>query len=245
MTQPPVASGGTFLYAVHCPDAGIFWYHDHVREDIGQPMGLYGNLDVEPTPRRRPTAAPRQAFLILSDVLLDSDSVVPFGLETANFALMGRFGNILLINGQPRWRFDAAAGEVVRLLLTNAASARTFNLSFGNARIKLVASDQGPLRARQVMVPSVVIAPGERYVVDVLFDTPGTVAVVNQVQTVDHFLGEIFPNVDTLGYVTVAGHAARRRDRRSRHCTKIQRQSAATSRDSVPRSTKRRTKSWC
>ena len=80
-------------------------------------------------------------------------------------------------------------------------------------RIKLVASDQGRYE-REVMVPSVVIAPGERYVVDVLFDKPGTVAVVNEVQTVDHFLGEIFPNVDTLGYVTVAGRAARWRSGR-------------------------------
>ena len=48
MTQPPIAPGGHFVYAVHCPDAGVFWYHDHVREDIGQPMGLFGNLLVEP-----------------------------------------------------------------------------------------------------------------------------------------------------------------------------------------------------
>jgi suppressor of ftsI len=212
LTQIPVAPGGAYLYAVHCPDAGIFWYHDHVREDIGQPMGLYGNIDVEPAPTPAPApaatgSAPRDAFLILSDVLLDSATVVPFGLEAPNFALMGRFGNILLINGEPRWHFQAAPGEVVRLLLTNAASARTFNLSFGDARIKLVASDQGRY-AREVMVPSVVIAPGERYVVDVRFDAPGTVAVVNAVQTVDHFLGEIFSNVDTLGQITVAGPRA-------------------------------------
>ena len=39
MTQSPVPPGGTFVYVVHCPDAGIFWYHDHIREDIGQPWG--------------------------------------------------------------------------------------------------------------------------------------------------------------------------------------------------------------
>ena len=207
MTQPPVVPGGEFLYTVHCPDAGVFWYHDHVREDIGQPMGLYGNIQVDPVAATHmAVGAPREAFLILSDMLLDSESVVPFGLESPDFALMGRFGNMLLINGQPRWHFEAAQGEVVRLLLTNAASARTFNLSIGGARMKLVASDQGRY-AREVMVSSVVIAPGERYVVDVRFDTPGDAAVVNEVQTVDHFLGEIFPDVDTLGHVTVAGRA--------------------------------------
>ena len=67
---------------------------------------------------------------------------------------------------------QAAPGEVVRVLLTNAASARTFNINFGGAPIKLIASDQGPY-AREVMVPSIVIAPGERYIVDVRFDKPG------------------------------------------------------------------------
>jgi suppressor of ftsI len=206
VTQAAVAPGGSFLYTVHCPDAGIFWYHDHVRGDIGQPMGLYGNLDVaakESAGGGRPPR--REAFLMLGDVLLDSASAVPFGFEAPDFALMGRFGNVLLINGERHWRMKAAAGEAVRLLLTNAASARTFNVSFGDAPMKLIASDESRY-AREAMVKSVVIAPGERYVVDVLFRKPGEVAIENKVQTVDHFLGEIFPNIDTLGFVSVAGN---------------------------------------
>ena len=204
LTQPPVTAGGTFVYAVHCPDAGIFWYHDHVREDIAQPMGLYGNVYVEPR-GERPSS--REAFLMLSDLLFDGDSVVPFGDEAPNFALMGRFGNVLLVNGEPRWHLETSAGQVVRLLLTNASSARTYNVSFGTAAIKLIAADQGPFE-REIVVPSVVIAPGERYVVEVGFDTPGTVAVVNSVQAIDHFLGEFSAAVDTLGSVVVRGPAA-------------------------------------
>ena len=209
MTQPPIAPGATFVYAVHCPDAGIFWYHDHVREDIGQPMGLFGNLLVEPASATTPTTARRELPLILSDLLVDGDSLVPFGQEAPNFALMGRFGNVLLINGQPKWQLQAAPGEVVRLLLTNAASARTFNISFGDAPIKLVASDQGPY-ARETMVSSIVIAPGERYVADVRFDKPGTVAVVNEVQRIDHFFGEMYADADTMGHVAVSGRPAAR-----------------------------------
>ncbi len=202
MTQPPVRAGGTFVYAVHCPDAGIFWYHEHVREDIGQPMGLFGNLYVEPANQNGPGT--RTAFLMLNDLLLDGDSVVPFGLDAPNFALMGRFGNVLLVNGSPRVRLDAAPGEVVRLLITNASSARTYNLSVGDAPLKLIASDQGPY-AHEVMVPSVVIAPGERYVVETHVDKPGDIAIVNAVQTIDHFLGEFSANVDTLGSIHVSG----------------------------------------
>ena len=205
MTQPPVPPGGAFLYAVHCPDAGIFWYHDHAREDIGQPLGLFGNLYVEAA---HPTtgAQPRQAFLMLSDILVDGDSLMPYGRDEPNFSLMGRFGNVIMVNGESRWRFTATAGEVVRFLLTNAASARAFNVSFGDAPMKLIASDQGPY-AREVSVSSITIAPGERYVVDVRFEHAGDVPLLNEVQTVDHFLGEIYPNRDTLGRVTVTGEA--------------------------------------
>jgi suppressor of ftsI len=204
VTQAPVPPGGAFVYAVHCPDAGIFWYHDHVREDIGQPLGLYGNLYVDAGSPAASGSSPRQAFLILSDILIDGDSLMPYGREAPNFSLMGRFGNVLLVNGESRWHAAAATGDVVRFLLTNAASARTFNLRFGDAAMKLVASDQSPY-AREVPVSSIIIAPGERYVVDVLFDRPGSVPLLNEVQTVDHFLGEIYPNSDTLGHVTVAG----------------------------------------
>jgi suppressor of ftsI len=204
MTQQAVPAGGTFVYAVHCPDAGIFWYHDHVREDIGQPMGLYGNLYVEPAQAPAGRHVSRSAFVILSDLLLDGGAIVPFGHDAPDFALMGRFGNVVLVNGESRWRLSARPGEVVRLLLTNASSARTYNVSIDGAQLKLVASDQGPY-TREVMVPSVVIAPGERYVVDVRFAKPGQWAIVNEVQTIDHFFGEIFPDIDTLGHVVVAG----------------------------------------
>ena len=172
-------------------------------------MGLFGNLLVEPASATTPTTARRELPLILSDLLVDGDSLVPFGQEAPNFALMGRFGNVLLINGQPKWQLQAAPGEVVRLLLTNAASARTFNISFGDAPIKLVASDQGPY-ARETMVSSIVIAPGERYVADVRFDKPGTVAIVNEVQRIDHFFGEMYANADTHGPCRRLRQAGRR-----------------------------------
>ena len=53
-------------------------------------------------------------------------------------------------------------------------------------------------------VPSVVLAPAERYVVEVRFDRPGRYAIINAVQAINHFRGEFEPEVDTLGVVTVA-----------------------------------------
>ncbi|MEO8623896.1 MAG: multicopper oxidase family protein, partial [bacterium] len=86
--------------------------------------------------------------------------------------------------------------------ITNVSSSRTFNLSFGGAPIKVVASDVSRFE-REERVPSVVIAPAERYIVEVRFDRPGTFAVVNAIQSINHYLGEFEPVVDTLGTVTV------------------------------------------
>ena len=205
--QAPVAPGSSFLYAVHFPDAGIFWYHDHVREDVTLPMGLYGNVRVEPPRSDAVASADSEAYLMLSDLLLDASAPFPYGAEAANFALMGRFGNVLLVNGQPLYHAAVHLGEVVRFFLTNASSARTYNLSFGGAPIKLIASDQGRFE-REVMVESVVIAPAERYEVEVLFRQQGEFAITNRVQAIDHFLGEFYAGVDTVGHLSVGPQKA-------------------------------------
>ena len=44
LTQAEVAPGGDFTYTVRFPDAGVYWYHPHVREDVQQELGLYGNM---------------------------------------------------------------------------------------------------------------------------------------------------------------------------------------------------------
>jgi FtsP/CotA-like multicopper oxidase with cupredoxin domain len=115
---------------------------------------------------------------------------------------MGRFGNVVLLNGRADWSLDVARGEVVRFLLTNGANARTFNLSFGRARIKLLGSDLGNFE-REEWVESVVIAPAERYLVDVRFADAGSVAIENRVLGIDHVFGKFLAEVDTLGVVRV------------------------------------------
>lgn len=47
LTQKEVGPGETFTYKINFKDAGIYWYHPHVREDIEQEMGLYGNYLVD------------------------------------------------------------------------------------------------------------------------------------------------------------------------------------------------------
>ncbi|HEX4602226.1 MAG TPA: multicopper oxidase family protein [Gemmatimonadales bacterium] len=203
VTQEAVPPGGTFLYQVHFPDAGVYWYHSHVREDVEQGLGLYGNVLVAPRARDYYDPVNREAVLMLDDLMMGDGGLLPYGRDTPTHAIMGRFGNVLLVNGEPRYQLAVQQGEVVRFFLTDVSSVRTYNLSFGDAAMKLVAADLGKFE-REAWVESVVIAPAERYVVEVRFDRPGDVALTNRVLALDHRYGTLFDEVDTLGVVHVA-----------------------------------------
>ncbi len=199
-----VAADHDFTYRVRFPDAGVYWYHPHVREDIQQELGLYGNLLV----RAEYGPANREEVLMLDDLLVGESGLIPFGKDSPTHALMGRFGNLFLVNGEPGYRLAVRRGEVVRFFLTNASSTRTLNVSFPGAHMKVVATDAGPFE-HEAWVESVVIAPAERYVVHVRFDRPGPVPLVNQVRGLDHLFGRFFPLVDTLGVVSVSSDPVR------------------------------------
>jgi len=68
--------------------------------------------------------------------------------------------------------------------------------------MKVVASDVSRFEHEE-MVESVVLAPAERYVVEVRFERPGRYPLVNAVQVVDHMRGEIAAVADTVGFVVV------------------------------------------
>lgn len=207
LTQEAIERGESFTYEVHVPDAGMFWYHPHVREDVQQDLGLFGNLLVTPPEPDYYGPVHREEVFVLDDLLMDDQGALPWGDEGATHALMGRFGNVMMVNGETDHRLTVDRGEVVRFYLTNVANSRTFNVTFGGARVKIVASDVGRFE-REQWIESVVIAPAERYVVDVRFSEPGTVAIANTIQAINHFRGEFYPKVDTLSIVTVRDRAA-------------------------------------
>ena len=212
LTQDSVPAGGDFVYRVHFPDAGLYWYHPHVREDIEQAMGLFGNLRVDSPDPGYYSPVNREQSLVLDDVLVNGDTLIPFGKEAPDFALMGRAGNLVMVNGESRYALRVKKGEVVRFFVTNVSSSRTYNVSFANgasrAAIKVVASDVSKFEQEE-MVQSVVIAPAERYIVEARFDRPGRYVFVNAIQAINHYIGEFEPRIDTLGAIDVgAGPAA-------------------------------------
>ena len=171
-TQAPIPVGGRFSYRLEFPDPGVYWYHPHIREDYGQELGLYGNILVVPRDGEYWPPAHRELLLTLDDVLLEDGRVAPFSRAETTYAAMGRFGNVLLVGGEPELSLAARPGEVVRLYLTNTANTRVFNVALPGAKLKLVGGYSGRYEQEE-LVDSVVLAPSERAVVDVLFGEAG------------------------------------------------------------------------
>ena len=171
-TQAPIPVGGKFTYRVQFPDAGLYWYHPHIREDYTQELGLYGNILVVPADPGYWPPVDRELVLTLDDLLLEDGRVAPFSPVETSYAAMGRFGNVFLTSGEPELHLQARAGEVVRLWLTNTANTRVFNVTLPGARMKLVGGDSGRVE-REELVDQVLLAPSERAVVDVLVERPG------------------------------------------------------------------------
>ena len=196
-TQAPIPPGGTFTYKVQFPDPGLYWYHPHIREDFAQEMGLYAPIVVEPSDPSYWPPSDRQLTITLDDVLIEDGKMAPFSHSGPNFVAMGRFGNVMLINGESHFSGEASVGEVVRLYLVNTANTRLFNFALPGTRMKLVGGDSGRYE-REEFVEEVLLAPSERAVVDVLFDASGDVHLEHR--TPEHTYD--------LGAFSVAGEAA-------------------------------------
>ena len=186
LTQEPVPPGGRFIYRLRFPDAGSTGTNLHVREDTQQDLGLFGNI--------RPLAA--RGLLHAGASRGSADAGRPprrrrrpgtVRREATTHALMGRFGNVFLVNGEPRYELAAWRGEVVRFLLTNVSNTRTSSTSRSRRPDEGRGKRREQLRARGVGRERGDCA--ERYIVAARFEVPGAVALVNRVQALDHLTG--------------------------------------------------------
>jgi FtsP/CotA-like multicopper oxidase with cupredoxin domain len=92
---------------------------------------------------------------------------------------MGRYGNVFLVNGETDLTLPAQAGEVVRFYIVNTANSRVFNLAIPGGSMKLVGGDSGRVE-HEALVDSVILAPSERVVVDVHFESAGEYLLEHQ-----------------------------------------------------------------
>src|SRR2546421_297348 len=98
--------------------------------------------------------------------------IAPFRRSGPTFVAMGRFGNVMLINGEAEFSGQAAVGEVVRLYLVNTANTRIFNFAVRGARAKLVGGDSGRYE-HETFTGEVLLSPSGRPIDVGQIDNPG------------------------------------------------------------------------
>jgi len=190
ISQPPVQPGETYVYNLYFPDEGIYWYHPHIREDIQQDGGLAGNMLVDPASPDYYNEVNREELLVFDDILIEDDKIVPFGAEHANFAIMGRFGNVLLLNGDTNYNLKVDKGEIVRFYITNVANVRPLNISFGGARMKLIGGDIGKFE-RETFIDGFILAPAQRVIIEVYFEESKDYDVIHAHPDATYVIGKI------------------------------------------------------
>jgi len=172
VTQDAIAIGETFSYTVRFPDAGVYWYHPHIREDYAQDLGLYGNYIVEPLDGDYWSPVNREVPLIVDDMLIEEGSIDYYYKDFINFALIGRFGNTFLVNGEEEFVVNIKRSEVIRFPVTNVSSARTYKLSIPGVEMKRVGADVGKYE-REIYIDDFLISPAERVIIEAYFDKSG------------------------------------------------------------------------
>jgi FtsP/CotA-like multicopper oxidase with cupredoxin domain len=186
LTQPAIKPGQNFTYNTHFPDPGIYWYHPHVMDWHVRGKGAYGVFLVRPRDENYYNPVNREEVLILADTDPASDELP----DSPSFVLMGRFGDVILINGATDYKLQVDRGEVVRFFILNAADVRPFNIAFGCGNMKMIGSDIGK-GERDVMTDTVLISPAEWYIVEVLFSESGECALFSKTPSRNITLGSV------------------------------------------------------
>ncbi len=186
--QKPIKPWESFTYELNFPDAWVYWYHPHIREDYTQRMWLYGNYHV--TEKWYWSKVDKEEFMILDDI--SEDDV--FYKNRVDHSLMWRFGNIMLINNDPKYKLNLETGKKVRLFITDVANTRTFDFKIidkaGNIqKLKLVWWDLWRIQKEKI-INSQIIAPAQRYIVETVFNKPWTYTIKSK----DRKLWEIIVN---------------------------------------------------
>ena len=189
ITQEPIEPGESFLYSLKFPDDGIYFYHPHIKTGLQMELGLYGTILVEPVSFDY-NPVDKEIVLTLDDIKIVDGDVDVFSKDHVNHSLMGRFGNTMFVNGETDYILDVKEGEIVRFYLVDPANTRIFNFSIKEHQLKLIGSDIGR-HQRESLVDSVMIAPGERQIIEVLFDSPGTFTILHTTPEKNYILGTI------------------------------------------------------
>lgn len=189
---PLIAPGEGFEFEFVVPDAGLFWYHPHEDSSRQVERGLHGPFIV------RGDAEPEvdvERVLVLDDVLVDRDGdLAPFDEPSDAMGMLGRQGNLVLVDGVAHPTLPMRAGTIERWRIVNVANARYFELDIPGHSLRLVGTDGGLLEdAIEIERPLVV--PGER--IDLLVRADGEPGDVVEVRSLPYDRGSGMGHMDT------------------------------------------------
>jgi len=195
-SQMPVAPGGTYDYEMTLVDAGLFWYHPHVNGEVQVERGLYapvlvhGGVD--------PDVAADRVF-VLDDVKLSASGELSTQTDALDL-MLGRQGNVVLLNGKQAPAITAAAGSRERWRFVNAANGRYFHLELPGHSFRVIGWDGG-LVAMPYQTERVLIAPGERY--DLLVELEGDKGEELALRTVHYDRGHDVPDPGPIDLLAI------------------------------------------
>ncbi|HKP95924.1 MAG TPA: multicopper oxidase family protein [Fibrobacteria bacterium] len=168
--QAATDSGKTSVYKIRFPDAGIFWYHPHYREDFQMELGLYGSYLVAPKDSTYWPKAHREVVLMLDDIAVRGNVIQPFYGNLPDHSMMGRFGNVFLINGDTAFTMHVKRNETVRFNVVNASNARVYNLGYSrDMDLNVLGADNGRFEFPSNR-ETYIVAPSERAVFQLWFN---------------------------------------------------------------------------
>jgi FtsP/CotA-like multicopper oxidase with cupredoxin domain len=196
VAQVPVPPGGSHDYEFTLMDAGLYWYHPHMHGDVQIERGLYAPILIHGGVE--PDVASDRVF-VLDDVKLAASGQLDDETNTLDL-MLGRQGNVVLVNGRKGGTISAAASSRARWRFVNAANGRYFNLELPGHPFRVIGWDGG-LIDQPYLTDQLLVAPGERY--DVLVDLDGGEHDELELRTVHYDRGHDIPDPGPIGLLTV------------------------------------------
>jgi FtsP/CotA-like multicopper oxidase with cupredoxin domain len=154
-----IGPGESFDYEFALPadhPPGTYWYHPHRHGLVADQIfaGLYGAIVIDDD-----VAVTRERLLIVSDISLRGDDTVrpPSRPEV----MMGREGDLLMVNGQAQPEISMRPGERERWRIINACTSRYLRLALDGQQVHLLGTDIAHL-PRPEPVEQVLLSPGNR-----------------------------------------------------------------------------------
>ena len=156
-----VVPGGTFDYEYKLPrnhPPGVYWYHPHHHGMVADQIfaGLFGAIIVEDP---EPIEASADRVLVISDTTLDGLGNIPE--VPAMERMMGREGELILVNGQSNPQFSARPGQRERWRIINTCVARYLRLRLDGQQLQLLGMDSGRFPTPE-SVDELLLTPGNR-----------------------------------------------------------------------------------